>query len=104
MAAKKILDLGSSKVAEKDIDTVEIFKLDGVIYSAPKKIPFGVSLEYMEAQTEKSPDAAVFLMIKRVLGDDAFNALKNNRNLTQEQFQEIIESLESLVLADEEGK
>lgn len=104
MAAKKVLDLGSSKVDEKKIETIDIFKLDGVTYSAPKDMPFGVALEYMEAQVEHGPDAAVFLMIKRVLGEDAFRALKTNRNLTQEQFQEIIQSLEGLVLADESGK
>lgn len=104
MAAKKVLDLGSSDVTTKDVETIDIFKLDGVTYSAPKEMPFGVALEYMEAQVEHGPDAAVFLMIKRVLGEDAFTALKTNRNLTQEQFQDVIERLEGLVLAGESGK
>ena len=106
MAAKKIVDLGSSEVDEnKKIETIDIFKLDGKVYSAPKEIPFGVGLEYMEAQVEQGPDAAVFLMLKRVLGEEAFGVLKSNKNLRPEQFQQIVESLEGLVLAgDESGK
>lgn len=102
---KKLVDLGSSEASEDvEVESVDIFKLDGKVYTAPKALPFSVALEYMEAQVEHGPDAAVFLMIKNVLGKDAFDALKKNRNLTQEQFQEIIQSLESHVLVNEEGK
>lgn len=105
MAAKKVLDLGSSTPDEKKkTETVDIFMLDGVTYSAPKEMPFGVALDYMEAQVEQGPDAAVFVMIKRVLGEDAFRALKSNPNLTEEQFRGVIERLETLVMADESGK
>lgn len=102
--AKKILDLGSSEVDEKEVETIDIFKLDGKVYSAPKEMPFSVALEYMEAQAEQGPDAAVFFMLKNVLGHEAFDALKKNRNLTAEQFQEVVEAVESHILVDEEGK
>lgn len=102
--AEKILDLGTSKVDEKKVETVEIFKLDGKVYSAPKELPFSFALEYMEAQAEKGPDAAVFFMLKGVLGEEAFGALKSNRNLTQEQFEAVVQRVEKHVLADEEGK
>ena len=102
--AKKILDLGSSEVDTTKVETVDIFKLDGKVYSAPKEMPFSVALEYMEAQVEHGPDAAVFFMLKNVLGKEAFDALKGNKNLTSEQFQQVVETVEQHILADEEGK
>lgn len=102
--AKKIIDLGSSEVDEKDVESVDIFKLDGKVYSAPKNMPFSTALEFMEAQVEQGPDAAVFMMLKAVLGQEAFDALKKNKNLTEEQFQEVVSRVEEHLLAGEEGK
>jgi hypothetical protein len=107
MAAKKLLDLGSSEPQEKTADeVVEIFKQDGKVYSIPKELPFSAALEYMEAQVEHGPDGAAFIMLRSVLGKEAFNALKNNPNLTEEQFNEIFQTVEKHVLAgkDDSGK
>jgi len=104
MAAKKLIDLGSSEVDTTKVETIDIFKLDGKVYTAPKEMPFSAALEYMEAQVEQGPDAAVFMMLRSVLGQEAFDALKKNRNLTQEQFQSVVEVVEKHLLADEEGK
>ena len=43
-------------------------------------------------------------MLKNVLGKEAFDALKGNKNLTSEQFQQVVETVEQHILADEEGK
>lgn len=104
--ATNILDLGSSKVGKtKKSDTVDIFKIDDKVYSAPKKPGFGVMLKYMKAQAEKGPDVAVLLMIEEMMGEEAFEALSNHAGLTSEHFTDIVKRLEKIVLAqDEEGE
>lgn len=105
MAAKKVIDLGSSEVDSKaDVETIDIFKLDGKTYSAPKHFSAGLTLKYLEKQAEAGADAAIYFMFTELLGREAYDALKNNPNLTKSQLDEIMGIVEKLALSDEEGK
>lgn len=104
MAKKNLIDLGSTEDAANEIETVELFKLDDKVYSVPKEVSAGVSLEYLERQSEEGPDAAIYFIMKKLLGEEAFNALKSHPNLKKDQLEQVMAAVEKHALADEEGK
>lgn len=103
--AKKLIDLGSSAVEDNEpVEMVEVFILDNKTYSVPKEISAGVSLAYLEKQSEEGPDAAIYYLMKELLGTDAFDALKSHPRLKKSDLSKIMEIIEKHALADEEGK
>lgn len=104
MAKAKLLKLGSTKDAAKDIETIDLFELDDVVYSVPAEVSAGVSLAYLEKQAEEGPDAAIFFIMKKLLGDEAFDALKNHPNLKKDELEAVMSAVEGHVLADDSGK
>lgn len=104
MAKTNLIDLGSTEEAAKNVKTVELFKLDDKVYSVPEEVSAGVSLEYLERQAEDGPDAAIYFIMKKLLGEDAFNALKNHPNLKKSDLEQIMAAVEKHALEDESGK
>lgn len=102
--ATKLIDLGSSTPSDGAVETIDIFKLDGKTYSAPKKISAGLSLKYLEKQAEEGPDSAIYFMFIELLGRDAFDALKNHPTLEKNDLDAVMKVVENLALADESGK
>lgn len=103
--AVKVIDLGSTEVkGNAKVETVDIFKLNGKTYSAPKKSSAGLSLKYLEKQAEEGPDAAVYFMFVELLGKEAYDALKNHPTLEKKDLDAIMAVVEKIALADEEGK
>jgi hypothetical protein len=103
--AKSLIDLGTTDVEENEtVETVEVFKLDGKVYSLPKDVSAGVSLKYLQLQTEEGPDAAAYYIMREMLGQEAFDALANHPRLKKADLNKIMSVVEEHALADEEGK
>lgn len=102
--AKNIIDLGSTEVGENEVvETEEIFKLDGKVYSAPKNVSAGVMLKYMKMQAEVGAEPAYYFLMDKLLGSEAFEALSEHPRLKQEDLQKVFEAVEKHAFADEAG-
>lgn len=103
--AKNIIKLGSSKTSDQTpVETVEVFELDDKVYSVPKKVSAGISLKYLKLQAEEGPDAAMYFIMKKMLGEEAFEALSEHESLEKDDLAKIMEIVEKHALSDEEGK
>lgn len=103
--AKNLIKLGSSKKDENaPVETIEVFELDDKVYSLPKKVSAGVSLKYLKLQAEEGPDAAMYFIMKEMLGEEAFEALAEHPSLEKGDLSKIMEVVEKHALSDEEGK
>ena len=102
--AKNIIDLGTTEVDEDAaVETVEIFKLDGKVYAAPKNVSAGVMLKYMKMQAEVGAEPAYYFLMNTLLGSEAFEALAEHPKLKQSDLQKVFEATEKHAFADEEG-
>lgn len=70
---------------------VPIFYIGDVEYTVPDSIPAGVALEYLRVSAAVGPDAASGVILTRVLGEDAYQALEQARGLTGEQLMQIVQ-------------
>lgn len=95
--------------ADDDVEEerVPLFYIGDTEYTIPKTIPSGVALQYLRVAGERGQDFAAPILLTRVLGEDAYEALENSRHLTEEQLSQIIEHVIDLALGrkeKEEGK
>lgn len=106
MASKNnLIKLGASKLPEgADVERIEVFEVDDVVYSLPKKVSAGVSLKYLKLQAEEGPDAAMYFVMTKMLGQEAFDVLSEHEDLDKDDLGRIMEIVEKHALADEEGK
>lgn len=92
--------------ADDDIEEerVPLFYIGDEPYSIPKHIPSGVALQYLRLAGERGEQFAAPLLLTRVLGEEAYEALETSRALTDEQLQQIIDIVISLSLGRGEKK
>ncbi|WP_030344758.1 hypothetical protein [Streptomyces sp. NRRL S-1022] len=95
--------------ADDDIEEerVPLFYIGDTEYTIPKDIPPGVALQYLRTAGEMGEQFAAPVLLTRVLGEEAYEALESSRALTDEQLQRIIQIVVDLSLGrgeKEEGK
>jgi hypothetical protein len=102
--ATSLIDLGTTEVSEDEVvETVEIFKLDDKVYSAPKDVSAGVLLKYMKMQAEVGAEPAYYYLMNELLGGEAYTALSEHPRLKQKDLMRVFEAVEKHAFADEEG-
>ena len=92
--------------ADDDVveERVPLFYVGDVEYTIPKDIPSGVALQYLRLAGERGEQFAAPILLTRVLGDEAYEALETSRALTDEQLQQIIDIVINLSLGRGEKK
>jgi hypothetical protein len=94
--APQPLKLVSNPDAEAP-ETVPLFYIDGVEYRARTSVPFKVSLRANRIFAEKGQEEAEMWAIIQVIGQEAWEALENFDELTEEDFQEIVTYVQAVV-------
>lgn len=59
-----------------DVEKEPLFSIDGTTYYIPKQIQAGVALDMLDDLAEKGELVAAAALFKRVMGADAYNALR----------------------------
>lgn len=92
--------------ADDDIEEerVPLFYIGDTEYTIPKVIPSGVALQYLRVAGERGQDFAAPILLTRVLGEEAYEALENSRNLTEDQLRQIVQLVIDLALGKRETK
>jgi hypothetical protein len=92
----------SSTPAEEE--RVGLFSIDGELYTIPKFVPQGVSLEFLRINRELGEAIAVQRLLERLLGPEAYEALEACPSLDDEQMQKIAEMAQKIAFGKAEVK
>lgn len=90
------IELTSTPAAE--VESVELFSIDGASYSIPKKPRVNLALRYLKMARESGADAASAYLLEQLVGEDAYTALMNYEDLTQETLQAIMVAAQKVTL------
>ena len=89
---------------ETEEERVPLFYIGDTEYTIPAVIPSGVALQYLRVAGERGQDFAAPILLTRVLGEEAYEALENSRNLTEDQLSKIVQLVIDLALGKRETK
>lgn len=92
--------------ADDDVEEerVPLFYIGDTEYTIPKDIPPGVALQYLRTAGERGEQFAAPILLTRVLGEEAYDALESSKALKDEQLQQIIQIVVDLSLGRGEKK
>lgn len=76
-----------------DEDRVEIFSIDDVPYTAPRRVPGGLAWRALGIAAEQGNAAAANFMAVEALGEKAMDALSECRHVDSEQLGRIVTGL-----------
>ncbi|TXJ78633.1 hypothetical protein E2C11_16635 [Streptomyces lavendulae] len=79
-------------------ERVPLFYIGDTEYTIPKDIPPGVALQYLRTAGERGEQFAAPILLRRVLGEEAYEALETSRALTDDQLRQIIDIVVNLSL------
>lgn len=92
----------SSEVPEED--RVPLFSIDGTVYTVPKFVPQGVSLEFVRLNRTEGEAVASVRLLERMLGPESYEALEQCPTLDDKQMQKIIDMAQKLAFGKAEVK
>jgi hypothetical protein len=70
----------------------------------PKKVKFSLTLQLADKQASEGETAAGVWLLKKLLGEDGFQAIAYSDDVTQEQFDQILEIAMNIAMGPTEGK
>lgn len=92
----------SSEVPEEE--RVPLFSIDGKVYTVPKFVPQGLSLEFVRLNRQYGEEVAAVRLLERMLGPEAYQALEQCPTLNNDQMQKIIDMSQKLAFGQAEVK
>lgn len=95
MAAVELVTAPDTGVAP---ELVELFTLDGRVFSIPAKPRVSVALRYLWHARQYGEDRAAAELLEALLGAEGFEALVNYDDLTAEQFQAVLDAAQKVTL------
>ena len=78
--------------------TLTLFRLNGEDYRVPARPPVALALRFLDDLNRKGEDLAVAAMLPRLLGEDAWQALLQEDDLTMEEFEAIAKAAGNLLM------
>ena len=87
-----------------DEERVPLFSIDGRVYTVPKFVPQGLSLEFVRLNRQYGENVAAVRLLERMLGPEAYEALEQCPTLDNEQMQKILDMSQKLAFGKAEVK
>lgn len=84
------------------VELIPVFSIDGVEYGMPAHIKRNLALKYLRMIRTRGQSVADAWMIEEVFGAEAFEALMNHDDLTDDQFAQVMAIVEGHVLGQME--
>lgn len=88
---------------ESDVDTIELFKLDGVSYSIPKKTRVNLQLKFIRKVRKEGDTVAGAWLIEELIGEEGFTALSEYEELKKEDFDAVLKAARMVVFGETEA-
>lgn len=84
-------------------DRVVLFYIDDVPYDVPKTIPKSAALKVLRVMRTQGQEAAMQLTMELMLGEDAYEALMECDDVTDEQLETIVTTCSRLMFGKAEN-
>jgi len=84
-----VLDLDEKGRPSLDDDREPLFKLGGVLYTIPKQVPPGVSLEYLRLAGIAGEQTALIYAMQRLISAGGYQALVQDSTLTAQELGQV---------------
>lgn len=84
-------------------ETVDLFELEGKVYTIPAKPRASLVLRYMKSVREHGEEYASSEMLEGLLGKDNYAVLESCEHLTIGDFQAIMEEAQRVVMGNVEA-
>lgn len=97
----EVVELSSEAVDE---ERVPLFSIDGRVYSIPRMVPQGISLEYLRVARQFGENAAAGRLLERLLGEEAYTALEECPSLDDAKMEKIMEMAQKITFGKAEIK
>lgn len=94
-----VLDLDEKGRPSLDDDREPLFKLGGVVYTIPKQVPPGVSLEYLRLAGIAGEQTAVIWAMQRLISAGGYQALVNDTTLLPAELGKVTSAIVARVAA-----
>ena len=101
MPEVEVLDLDAEDLDEDEPDLVEIFRLNGKVYHIDRNIGAGVALRMLKTIRTEGENAAVGAMLLELLGEEAFDALANQRGIKSRHLAQVLLACQKAILGDD---
>lgn len=89
--------------SESAPERVPLFSIDGVEYGMPARISGATSLQVLEVIAERGEVASLPTVLRMVLGDEAYMALRSCPSVTMTDLNRIMTVVRNQVLGSLEG-
>lgn len=86
------------KTAPTAREMVDLFSIDGQVYQMPAKVGAGVALGYMKLARTHGQEAAMGWAMEKVLGTQAYDALRDCDELEPEDLEAIMQVVHDNVM------
>lgn len=98
------IDTAESEAAFDAAERVDIFEIDGKVYSMPKIVRAEIGLNYLRILRARGVDEATAYLMEETLGKEALTALSNVKGLTEKQFEAVQKSIRRYALPKDRGR
>lgn len=82
---------------------VVIFYIDGEPHSVPEDPPAIIMINYLDAVRRHGAVPASTYLLEAMLGAESYRALCSSEDITQEQLGQVIEKVDSILMASQTG-
>lgn len=100
-----VIELVSSSTPDERPVMVDLFSIDGVVYSVPASVRANQGLKFLWLAKTKDEQTAAIMMLEELIGEAGFHALMNYKDLKPENLEQILNAVVKILLgAIEEQK
>lgn len=102
-----MVDLDAKPRDHTPVGRVELFRLDGVVYTIPDRTRANIGLKYLWLEKEQGTGPAEQWLLEELVGEDGYRALMEYDHLETEDMERIMTIAQRVVLGSlerEEGK
>jgi hypothetical protein len=92
----------TSTPTDAEVERIPVFSIDGVMYTIPKEIPAATVLDLLEKVDNVASISAQLDILRELLGDEAYHALRECKTLTVRQLKQLIDDIGVLVMGSME--
>jgi hypothetical protein len=103
-AADEEYELVELSSAIEDEERVALFSIDGEVFTVPKVVPQGISLEFVRLGREYGESVAAVRLLERMLGPEAYTALEQCPTLDDKKMQKILDMAQKIAFGKAEVK
>lgn len=94
----KLIELTSPEKGDA-VERVELFSIDGKVYTVPKALSPTVGLRYVHIARKQGQEMAADYLLETMLGEEAYEALMDFSGLNEDVLEIVLEACSNIALA-----